>query len=287
MSLRFRSRGRAGGGLVALVAVAALVLVPAAQAASSSSYLALGDSLAFGYSQAKFNSLLPSEPASAYHTGYVDDFGKLLKLLHPNLQVVNDGCPGETTDSFINGPCQYQLAFPLHHPYVGGPTASQLSDAIAYLAAHPGSVNPITIDIGANDALAVNRACNGDPTCIAGQAPALIAHVATNLGSILAALRAAAPHAKIIVLGLYNPFGATIAGADQLTVALNGAESQVAASVGARFADPFPLFNPPGAAEQPTLCLLTNICTPLADIHPTDLGYGVLAGVVAKQYFGL
>jgi hypothetical protein len=35
---------------------------------------------------------------------------------------------------------------------------------------------------------------------------------------------------------------------------------------------------------QPTLCLLTNICTPLQDIHPTDLGYAVLAGLVLEQY---
>jgi hypothetical protein len=59
----------------------------------------------------------------------------------------------------------------------------------------------------------------------------------------------------------------------------------VATTVGARFADPLPLFNPPGALEEPTICLLTNMCTPLEDIHPTDLGYAVLAGVIAKQYF--
>ncbi|HST54494.1 MAG TPA: SGNH/GDSL hydrolase family protein [Solirubrobacteraceae bacterium] len=291
MVFRVRSHSRSGWCL-ALIAVAALCLAPATQASNTksrsasvhASYLALGDSLAFGYSQAKFNSLLPSEPASAYNTGYVDDFGKVLRLFHPGLRVVNDGCPGETTDSLINGPCQYQLAFPLHHPYSGGVASSQLSDALAYLAAHPGSVNPITIDIGANDALAVNRACNADPACIAAQAPALITHIATNLGSILQQLRAAAPNAQIIVLGLYNPFGATIAGADQLTMALNTAEAQVAGSVNARFADPFPLFNPAGAREQPTLCVLTNICTPLVDIHPTDLGYLALAGVVARQY---
>lgn len=250
------------------------------------SYLALGDSLAFGYSQAKFNSLYPNENPAAYDTGYVDDFAHVLKLGDPNLQVVNDGCPGETTESFIDGPCAYQLSFPLHHPYVGGPSSSQLSDALAYLNAHPGAVNPITLDIGANDALGViEGTCKREPECVVKDAPALFAHIAANLGLILADLRGAAPHATIVVLGLYNPFGEKLAGGDQLTAQLNEVMSQVAATVGARFADPLPVFNPPGALEQPTICLLTNMCTPLEDIHPTDLGYAVLAGLITKQYF--
>jgi lysophospholipase L1-like esterase len=273
--------------LVLTMAFLALYLAPTTAGASHGqrSYLALGDSLAFGYSQAKFNSLFPNENPAAYHTGYVDDFGWVLRLFNPNLQVVNDGCPGETTDSFINGPCQYQLLFGLHHPYSGGPTSSQLSDALAYLEAHRGRVSPITLDIGANDALGVIKGvCNLEPLCIAGQAPALFAHIATNMTAILSQLRAKAPNAQIIVLGLYNPFGSTIAGGDQLTAQLNALMAKVAAGAGARFADPLPLFNPPGPLEQPTLCLLTNMCTPLVDIHPTDLGYAVLAGTILGQY---
>ncbi len=295
MVLSSHSHRRLLGCLLALAAVLfALYLAPSAGARPMShrpqshrpqSYLALGDSLAFGYSQAKFNSLFPNEDPAAYNTGYVDDFGKILSAFNPNLQIVNDGCPGETTDSFINGPCAYQLAFPLHHPYSGGPASSQLSDALAYLGAHPGRVTPITLDIGANDALGVIKGvCNLEPACIAAHAPALFSHIATNLGAILAQLRGAAPSAQIIVLGLYNPFGSTVAGADQLTAQLNTTMAAVAAGAGARFADPLPFFNPPGALEQPTICLLTNMCTPLVDIHPTDLGYAVLAGVILGRY---
>jgi lysophospholipase L1-like esterase len=303
MDFGLRSHNRLAGCLLVLalaflaVAVAvALYLAPPAGAArsqqglarSQQTYLALGDSLAFGYSQAKFNELLPEENPAAYNTGYVDDFGKVLRLLNPSLQIVNDGCPGETTESFIDGPCQYQLGpppFPLHHPYVGGPASSQLSDALAYLNAHPGQVNPITLDIGANDVLGLIKGiCNLEPACIAGKAPTLFAHIAGNLAVILAQLRSAAPHAQIIVLGLYNPFGASIAGGDALTAQLNEAEANVAGGYGARFANPLPLFNPPGKLEQPTLCLLTNICTPLVDIHPTTLGYAVLAGVIVTKY---
>jgi lysophospholipase L1-like esterase len=250
------------------------------------SYLALGDSLAFGYSEAKFDELYPEENPADYDTGYVDDFAKALKLGDPGLQVINDGCPGETTESFINGPCEYQLEFPLHHPYTGGPASSQLSDALAYLTAHPGTVNPITIDIGANDALGViETTCKREAACVVKEAPALFAHIGANLGLILSDLRGAAPRATIIVLGLYNPFGEKLAGGNTLTAELNEVMGKVAAAVGARFANPLPVFNPPGKLEEPTICLLTNMCTPLEDIHPTDLGYAVLAGLIAKEYY--
>lgn len=285
---------RAVGILAALLLAlgVAYVLLPTSSAAAhpvqphaQHTYLALGDSLAFGYSQARFEANLPGESPEAFETGYVNDFGAALRRFRPHLQIVNDGCPGETTVSMIEGPCLYQEAYPLHHPYVGGPTSSQLSDALAYLAAHRGQVNPITIDIGANDALAViEKTCALSVSCILGEAPSLFAHISANLGYILSKLRAAAPHAQIIVLGLYNPFGARIEGADQLTAQLNEAMEKVAAGVHARFADPLPLFNPPGAAEQPTICLLTNMCTAKPDIHPTDLGYRVLAGVILHQY---
>jgi lysophospholipase L1-like esterase len=249
------------------------------------SYLALGDSLAFGYSEARFKELEPEENPADYDTGYVNDFGSVLKLFDPGLQIVNDGCPGETTESFIKGPCEYQLAYPLHHPYSGGPASSQLSDALAYLGAHPGTVSPITLDIGANDVLGlIEGTCKLEAACIEQGAPAEFEHIGANLGLILGELRAAAPHAQIIVLGLYNPFGEKIAGGDALTAALNEVEAGVAADFGARFADPLALFNPPGALEAPTICLLTNMCTPLVDIHPTTLGYAVLAGLILKQY---
>lgn len=248
-------------------------------------YLALGDSLAFGYSQRRFEENLPQENPSAFETGYVNDFAQALRLFKPNLQVVNDGCPGETTESMIKGPCAYQLAYPLHHPYVGGPSSSQLSDALAYLDANPGRVKTITIDIGANDALGVvETVCAFKAACIFEHAPALFAEVGRNLGLILGDLRGAAPHARIVVLGLYNPFGATLQGANQLTAQLNEVMDADAAAVQAGFADPLPLFNPGGAQEGPTICLLTNMCAEKPDIHPTDLGYKVLAGVILRQY---
>src|ERR1700739_1034839 len=92
-------------------------------------YLALGDSLAFGYSQKRFEENLPEENPKAFETGYVNDFADVVRFVEPKLEIVNDGCPGETTESMIKGPCEYQLEYPLHHPFIGGPESSQLSDA--------------------------------------------------------------------------------------------------------------------------------------------------------------
>src|SRR5579863_4199320 len=83
MVVRYRRHRLLGGLLVALLGCALIVslLSPAHAGAhptpAQPTYLALGDSLAFGYSQAKFNNLYPNENPAAYDTGYVDDVGKV------------------------------------------------------------------------------------------------------------------------------------------------------------------------------------------------------------------
>jgi lysophospholipase L1-like esterase len=249
------------------------------------SYLALGDSYAFGYSQARFNELSPRENPAGFENGYVNDFGDALRRFEPGLRIVNDACPGETTESFIHGPCSYATGgYRLHHPYAAGPNSAQFADALAYLRGHRGAVNPITIDLGGNDVLALAARCLAVITCIAADAPAAFAKVGSNLRLILSALRAAAPHAQMILLGDFDPFGETIPGGVPLTAKLEEVMARAAAATGARFADPLPVFNPPGALEAPTLCRLTNMCTPLKDIHPSAQGYKVLGNLLLKQY---
>jgi lysophospholipase L1-like esterase len=258
-------------------------------------YLALGDSLAYGFQQAKFNSELPAVDPSTFNTGYVDDFAARLADLSRGIVTVNDGCPGETSDSMINGGpsagrCATGNGFPstwLHHPYTG----SQLADAVAFLSAHPKSTSPVTINIGANDLLATERACaiqGGGATtpatllCIQQQVPLTIQHVAQNLGVILGQIRATAPTTEIIVMGLYNP-QFTLPGGDQLvTQGFNPAMAGVAAQFGAFFADPFQTINHGAAypSEAASVCSQIAICTPLQDIHPFDNGYAAIADVI-------
>jgi hypothetical protein len=69
--------------------------------------------------------------------------------------------------------------------------------------------------------------------------------------------------------------------ADPLFSSLNEAESMAGATVRARFADPFLVFDPQGneAAETTAICTLTLVCTQ-HDSHPSDAGYRALAGLV-------
>src|SRR5438067_12905917 len=98
-----------------------------------SHYLALGDSLAFGY-----------QPDLDFSHGYVDDFYSNLQS-HSTNSLANMACPGETSVTFLNGNCPYP--FLRKFPYIG----SQLNAALFYLHLYAGQVSPVTLDIGAND----------------------------------------------------------------------------------------------------------------------------------------
>jgi hypothetical protein len=98
--------------------------------------------------------------------------------------------------------------------------------------------------------------------------------------AILEQLRAAAPDAEIILTGSSDPDVGEFSCPDPLFTALNNAESMAGAAVRARFANPFPVFNPHGdEAETTAICTLTLACTQ-HDSHPSDAGYCALADLV-------
>lgn len=273
----------------ALLAWMFLLGAPQAALAWHETYLALGDSLAFGFNQATFNLLdREADPAAEnpvdFDRGYVDDLGHELAAYVPGIEIVNDGCPGETSYSFIRGPCEYGLTYRLHHAYWRGRRTAQLQDAVHYLRTHAGRVSLLTLDIGGNDALEVIYACKGASACIGEREPALVAQVSSNLHRILAKLRSADRGGTIILLGLYNPFGASIADAREVIARLNVAEAAQAVRFGAGFADPLPEFNPSGTAEPETICRLVNVCGELGDVHPTYAGYAAMAELLLARY---
>jgi lysophospholipase L1-like esterase len=240
--------------------------------------LVLGDSLAFGYQEAKFKTIT-QDPAN--FPGFAADFTAHVRLTAPgkNATVANLGCPGETTGSFLAGPCVFHTFFglPLHMNYVG----AQIGAAEAFLAMHRGQVGPILIAIGANDVFAVSDPCGGLNTqCFAQALPGLLQSLLVNYSAILGRLRRAAPDAEIITLGYYNPFAIVDASTNTVVDFINQRVQQVSAANRATFANPFAQFNlvPP---QPQTLCALSWVCLPpLHDIHPTDLGYQAIADIV-------
>ena len=180
---RLLKRSRLVGlALVAAFALSGVLASGAGAVTINQSYVALGDSLAFGYSQQLFNEHLEAgEPAAAFTHGYVDNYATKVKahLTFKGTQVQNLGCPGETSGSLIgNGPleaglkggqelqegkpvaafgeapCAYHetaaesagfptgFHFPLHVEYVGG--KSQLEKALELIAVDAALGKPVT-----------------------------------------------------------------------------------------------------------------------------------------------
>src|SRR5262245_12965415 len=155
-------------------------------------YLALGDSIAYGFQRPKFDGGLP---ALAFNTGYVDVFAAYLQKIRPSLTVVNYGCPGETTRSFATSQCGWPAVGELHNTYVG----TQLDAALAFLRSHPGQVSPITLTLWGNDVREFVLDCQGELLCLQRGVSRFIAEFRGRLGAILSELRAAAPSAEIII----------------------------------------------------------------------------------------
>jgi hypothetical protein len=140
--------------------------------------LSLGDSAAAGLQAIGWGE----------NHGYADRLFDLARSEFTQLRLVKLGCSGETSESLISGvgnpyPCSY-------------PSGSQLDEATSFLQSHPGQIKFITIDIGANDALAP---C-WDPstgvfelTCVEAQLPAMQA----DLAYIIADASTAGLHLRI------------------------------------------------------------------------------------------
>jgi lysophospholipase L1-like esterase len=266
----------------ALACVLGVVLFPALAAGAASGpvyqapqayYLALGDSIAYGFQPAKAQARLPP---SKFNTGYVDVFAARMRTLASGLQVVNYSCPGESTKTFIAGGCPGRGDVRgLHDTYRG----AQLTAALAFLRAHSGEVGPITLTLWGNDLFEdFAPTCKGDLACIKSHARAGLARLSTRLTTIVNRLRTAAPTAEIILTGAWNFDVEQYAQADPLFRSIDATIARVAALGRARVAKMYPVFDPAGslAVKKARICKLTFICTK-GDPHPTDAGYRAMA----------
>jgi lysophospholipase L1-like esterase len=270
--------------LPVLLAASMLILgaVAAGAAGSTSSpqsyYLALGDSIAYGYQPTKEK---PGAVPADYDTGYVDVVAAQLRKLSPDLQVVNYGCPGESTVTFTRGRCPaLPDYFKLHNAFRG----AQLDAAVSFLRAHPGDVGPITLSLYGNDWLPlVLDTCKGDVVCVRKHGPKAIAAFESRLTSIIQKLRASAPAAEIIVTGAWNPEPSQLAALKRIYRSLEASIVHAATASGARTAPMLPVFNAPGTprAQKARLCRLTFICSK-GDPHPTNAGYRAIAAAVMR-----
>jgi lysophospholipase L1-like esterase len=228
--------------------------------------------MAYGFQPDKGETALPS----AFDTGYVDVYAALLRKLSPDIQVVNYGCPGESTVTFVRGGCPWLAERgKLHDAFRG----SQLEAALSFLRAHRGKVSPITLTLWGTDVFPLSETGK--------RAPRAIAAVGSHLKSILEQLRLAAPTAEIIVTGAWNPEADGLKRAEPLYRSLDAVIARAAAASRARVANMFAAFNAGTVHSQKTrLCALTFFCSKNGDPHPTNAGYRLMAAafLAASDY---
>jgi lysophospholipase L1-like esterase len=237
-------------------------------------YLALGDSITYGVQPTK------APKPSTTRTGYVHVFAARLRTIAPQLQVVNFGCPGESTVTFRQGGCPGLAdGIELHDAFRG----SQLAAAVSFLRAHPGDVNPITLTLYGNDWLPLLLdTCKSDVACVRKRGPKTIAAFGSRLRSVVRRLRGAAPEADIVVTGAWNPDPRQLEQLKPTYRSLEAAIVRAAGPSGARVAKMLPVLNPPVNGEA-RLCKLTFICSK-GDPHPTDAGYRAMADAVLRAW---
>jgi lysophospholipase L1-like esterase len=259
-------------------------------------YLALGDSIAFGYVPLQ---ALPSYPSTSWYDdpshfrSYAND---LAKILH--LELINASCPGETSASMIDprapsNRCEnflgkgggYRSFWPLHVRYRG----SQLNFAVNYLRSHP-QTNLVTIDIGAND-LRLCELTMPDHCRSAAELDRLTTSLERNLRVIFHQLRVVAGYRGPLVALEYYPLLVNGKVEFQRTRDLNAAIRKAAVGAGGTVADGFTAFQSASLAFGGDQCAAglqiryrvnSSDGAFVCNIHPSPLGDRRLADAVLK-----
>jgi lysophospholipase L1-like esterase len=239
-------------------------------------YLALGDSIAFGYSPLVTT---PANPGA--YKGYPEVMGGV-----GGNTVSNASCPGETSGSLLssspldapdNGCRNWKAAYSLHANY----ETTQIEFAESYIRGHL-DTNFVTIDIGANDLLLLQKRCLGDPVCINAALPGVLGSYGQNLATTYTRVRQAGFTGRFVALTLYatNYNDALSVGAIS---ALNQVMTQVTEAFGGVMADGFGAFNRIAAKSGGDACaarLLIKKPDGTCDIHPSPTGRDALAAAV-------
>jgi lysophospholipase L1-like esterase len=278
--------------VLALLSALALWLIAAMPANASSEghpYLALGDSVTFG-----FSPLLDRNNASNF-IGYPDIVAQRL-----NVEDVNPACSGEATGGFISltgldNVCRpYRAAFPLHVNYTG----TQLQFAVNFLKQNP-RTRLVTFMLDANDFFRVSSGAPGPPPWppTGCYTPDLVKYFATcavqNMTTIFRAIRATGYDGLLVVLTYYALDYSSAAGVGVTQGLLNQAMLTAAA------AGPFHVVVAHGfeawkAAATPFggdsckagLLIVTSTSPLICDVHPTPKGRDLLAGAVVDAVAG-
>jgi lysophospholipase L1-like esterase len=278
--------GTAAAALLAagVLPVAGASAAPVTGAAANGTYLALGDSVAFGFVPAQ--AVPPPNYLDARSlVGYPEDVAQAQRV-----RVWNASCPGETTASMLtpgaqsNGcenslgsPVGYRTLYPLHVQYQGTQTAY----ALPYLAAHR-HTQLVSIDIGANDAFLCQET-TADHCTSPAELQGVLKEITQNLTAIYTQIRDVAGYrGPLVALTYYSlNYGDPVQVA--ATRLLNLAIAGVTTSFGGTVADGFAAFEGPSGASAGSPCaagLLIKLPDGTCNIHPSAAGHLLLAQAI-------
>jgi lysophospholipase L1-like esterase len=243
---------------------------------AADTYLALGDSVPFGYRGGATADFSDADNFVGYPEMVAEDLG---------LEVINASCPGETTASFVDTTAQsngcenslqsgggYRTAFPLHVPYAAA-DQSQLDFAVQTLT-ESDDVELVTLQIGANDGFLCQQT-TADRCTSRSELENLAASVQANLDRILKTVREHYDGQVVVVTYYALDYSDQMGTATQV---LDGGIAQIAQANGADVADGYEAFRSAatgaGASSVDAGLVLPN------DVHPTAEGQQLLADAV-------
>jgi len=266
-------------------------------------YLALGDSYPYGSACLTMPCAAPEpgalfardengnfvEKNDNFHVGYPEYLQQII-----DLPLMNVGCPGDTTDSFLHYPntaegpvcrrVKEERPDMLHvdySPYTN--TWAQMDYAENYLAAHPDRVRVITLQLGGPQTNRFFQDCQLNPTCILDGLPAHTASLIADLSTILSRLRATGYPRQII----YVEYPSTNYNGFLALVVLPQIYQAVAPALAAYGAQKAPIFDAFKAAAAPfggnscTAGLLITNANGSCNVHATAAGHQLIASIIS------
>ena len=264
-------------------------MTEAARAAQAPTYVALGDSVAFGldprlvpaphfscFSCPSFTASAPPRNADVF-VGYPEYLRVRL-----GIALVDAACPGETTASFSarvrTGQAAICAEFKAEDWLHVGYDGTQRRYALDVLGRHP-HVELVTVQVGANDVLDVVAACGADPTCVNDRIGGVLLAVRANLSDILSSIRSAGYTGPIVVPGYYAPSPAWAG----LVSPLNQYLALAASGAGAVFVDLQPLFGSDPCGAGFLIRLGPSNAAAGCDMHPSEAGARLIASAIASS----
>ena len=227
------------------------------------SYLALGDSVAFGF-----------DPRVDLTRDEVRGYPEVLAEQR-GLSVTNLACPGEASGGFVDprgadNKCrENRLKYPLHVEYAG----TQLAAAVEFLAATP-NTKLVTIGLGANDIFLLEQKCGRVLSCVLGGLITTLHDYEKNLDFIFSQLRKVYD-GPLVALTIYNPYPGDST-AQYAIEKVNEALAHKIESRGGIVADGMAAF----AGDPCKAGLLIGMPDGSCDVHPSEQGAAKLADAV-------